>query len=367
MNPFFVSHVIIAKDEELVIERHLRSISGAHKYWDEIVVADTGSTDRTRELAASMGARVVEVPWTHSFSEARNAAIAHADPRADLVVMFDADELLGRNGHLLRGRLEADHHAGKRFFGVTLEWSYNPDGSPHYIQPKFAAFDPRMFRFEHHFHELLVGPYTFENQVKYGDIVLEHRPLRNRQGGERKAVWSRAAEREMADFPDDPRSLFYCAREFHYLGDNARAAETYERYFRTSGDSSIYRMQARELHAKVLSALGRHDEAYRQLLLAIEHTPDRREPYMRLAEFCFARKRWIETAVWCRAALAIAPSPELFLHQTHMAHYRDSPHDLLSIALYNLGDKEEGRRQLELAIGYRPGDARLLANRRWFE
>ncbi len=59
---------------------------------DEIVIADTGSTDTTVELARASGARVIEIPWNNDFSEARNRSLAEV--RADWVLVLDADEVL---------------------------------------------------------------------------------------------------------------------------------------------------------------------------------------------------------------------------------------------------------------------------------
>ena len=59
---------------------------------DEIVIVDTGSTDRTVEIARSFGARVIEQPWTGSFSDARNTSFDAAT--SDWVMYLDADEVL---------------------------------------------------------------------------------------------------------------------------------------------------------------------------------------------------------------------------------------------------------------------------------
>jgi len=58
----------------------------------EIVVADTGSTDNTVEIARTFGARVIEIPWNNDFSEARNRSLAEV--HADWVLVLDADEVL---------------------------------------------------------------------------------------------------------------------------------------------------------------------------------------------------------------------------------------------------------------------------------
>ena len=69
-----------------------RCLESAHSAVDEIVIADTGSTDGSAQIARSYGARVIEVPWEDDFSKARNAALRHG--RCDWVLFLDADELL---------------------------------------------------------------------------------------------------------------------------------------------------------------------------------------------------------------------------------------------------------------------------------
>jgi hypothetical protein len=80
---------LIARNEEQNLPRALRSLSGVA---DEIVLTDTGSTDRTPQIAAEFGARVVRFEWCDDFSAARNFAVDQA--RGDWVLWLDADEEL---------------------------------------------------------------------------------------------------------------------------------------------------------------------------------------------------------------------------------------------------------------------------------
>ena len=59
---------------------------------EEMVLADTGSADQTIEVAEQCGARVVSIPWTNDFAEARNRALAEV--KSDWVLVLDADERL---------------------------------------------------------------------------------------------------------------------------------------------------------------------------------------------------------------------------------------------------------------------------------
>jgi len=84
-----VSLCMITKNEETHLARCLLS---ADVIVDEIIVVDTGSTDRTRDIATVFGARVDEFKWTDDFSAARNVSIAKAS--GDWIFVLDADEVL---------------------------------------------------------------------------------------------------------------------------------------------------------------------------------------------------------------------------------------------------------------------------------
>ncbi|MEV4423192.1 glycosyltransferase [Patulibacter sp. NPDC049589] len=80
---------MIVKDEEAMLGRCLEAV----KDWvDEIVVVDTGSTDRTVEIAREHGARVLHHVWQDDFSAARNVSFDAAT--TDWVLFLDADEVL---------------------------------------------------------------------------------------------------------------------------------------------------------------------------------------------------------------------------------------------------------------------------------
>jgi glycosyltransferase involved in cell wall biosynthesis len=83
------SLTIIARDEAENLPHCLGSVRGI---FDEIVVVDTGSVDRTREIAREHGAKVYEFAWIDDFAAARNAALDHAT--GDYAFWLDADDVI---------------------------------------------------------------------------------------------------------------------------------------------------------------------------------------------------------------------------------------------------------------------------------
>lgn len=103
-----ISLCMIAKDEEAFIEDCLQSVQGLV---DEIVLVDTGSTDRTVEIAQRYGAKVVHHPWRDDFSDARNVSLQHAT--GDWVLWLDADERLDKaSAEAIRNAIRDPQFAG---------------------------------------------------------------------------------------------------------------------------------------------------------------------------------------------------------------------------------------------------------------
>lgn len=84
-----LSLCMIVKNEEVALPKCLESVQNLV---DEIVVLDTGSTDKTPKIAQQFGAKVHYFQWCHNFSTARNEALKYVT--GDWVLVLDADEIL---------------------------------------------------------------------------------------------------------------------------------------------------------------------------------------------------------------------------------------------------------------------------------
>lgn len=84
-----ISLCMIVKNEEAVLKRCLDSIADL---MDEIIIIDTGSKDRTKEIAASYTSKIYDFKWTNDFSAARNFSFSKAG--MNYIYTADADEIL---------------------------------------------------------------------------------------------------------------------------------------------------------------------------------------------------------------------------------------------------------------------------------
>jgi glycosyltransferase involved in cell wall biosynthesis len=103
-----LSICMIVKNEEEALPKCLSNIQGLA---DELIVVDTGSTDRTVEIAQSFGANIHYFAWNDNFSDARNESLKHAT--GDWILWLDADDILPKTHHATIRRLlgQPNNHA----------------------------------------------------------------------------------------------------------------------------------------------------------------------------------------------------------------------------------------------------------------
>ncbi|OOC63746.1 glycosyltransferase [Paenibacillus ihbetae] len=100
-----ISLCMIVKNEERCLERCLNSVQGIV---DEIIIVDTGSTDKTLEIAKRYTDKIYFFEWINDFAQARNFALEHAT--GDYILHLDADEYLYKGSELLKHDLDKAYY-----------------------------------------------------------------------------------------------------------------------------------------------------------------------------------------------------------------------------------------------------------------
>lgn len=339
----------ISKNEDAFVERFCNSARDA----DLILIADTGSTDRTRDLAEQCGASVHEIcitPWR--FDDARNAALSLVPRDVDVCVSLDLDEELQPNWREEIERVWAEDTTRLRYgfdWGAGIVFKYEKIHARH------------GYRWTHPCHEYPI-PYGIEERYADTDMLMViHKPDPTKSRGQYLPL----LEMSIAEDPNDPRNAFYYARELSFHGKWKEAVVECERYLKLpEANWPNERCYAYRVMSRCYSEMGDWEAAMRAARMGVVEAPYTREPWCEIAKLAYQRHQWAECYGAAMSALAVEHRELVYTVDPEV--WGALPHDYASIAAWHLGLKDEARKQLELALQHAPDDARLQANRQYF-
>ncbi|MGD1083200.1 MAG: glycosyltransferase family 2 protein [Verrucomicrobiota bacterium] len=203
-----LSLAMIVKNESRCLARCLQSVRAIA---DEIVLADTGSTDDTTKIAREFGAKISHFQWMDDFAAARNYALART--AGDWILVLDADEWASEN---LADEIPAFARGGAAVGLLKIVSDFRRENQLFRSQCFVARLFPRGARFEGRVHEQLISP--LPRVPLRGD--LWHDGYLELQKADRNMKLLRA---ELERQPDHIYFLFQLAAEHNSLGQPEEA------------------------------------------------------------------------------------------------------------------------------------------------
>ncbi|MBW1850472.1 MAG: glycosyltransferase family 2 protein [Deltaproteobacteria bacterium] len=306
MDQPFISLCMIVKDEETYLQRCLESFEGIY---DELIVVDTGSGDRTVEIAGHFGARVERFEWCNDFAAARNYACGFA--RGEWIFMPDGDEYLGP-AHICEKVVEMLRQAPDHLDKILIEQRSllgNNDVLTILIDRLFR--NRKELSWKYRIHEVLETPGGRTAITR--DFYLNHdNALHSRDNmqisEDREQMYLRALALDARDFPSDPRPAFYLAGTLYGAGRHEEASDAYQRYFGLSeGKEPERRALAFRDAAANANKMGDRDQQRAYLFRSLEHDWRPPEIYAALADLAQAHENRDEAIHWLTTATSCKP------------------------------------------------------------
>lgn len=220
-----LSICMIVKNEERFLGQCLTSVKDIA---DEIIVIDTGSTDRTIEIAREHGAKVGHFEWCDDFAAARNASIAPAT--GDWILVLDADEELSpKEKQNLPALLNRKNVA---LFRLPLIDTHKGEGSQ-CVVPRLFRNIPTI-RFQGCVHEgvygaILQASKEWQMEISVGDLMIFHYGYTPEVTAERNKV-QRNYELLLKALETQPNSIYFNSQLGFELRRMDRIAESFEAY-----------------------------------------------------------------------------------------------------------------------------------------
>ena len=354
-----VSLTMIVRDEQENLPTCLESVRGL---FDEIVVLDTGSKDRTIEIARSAGARVFDFVWVDDFAAARNAALARAT--GDFAFWLDADDLMEppqrKKLETLLARLRRCGETPA--YVVRCKCDPGPDGSGGDTVVDHIRLFPLIegVRWTYRVHEQILPALKRAGvPVQWTDITVRHTGYVDRALRMRKLDrdWRILCE-ELAERPDEPFTLFNLGNIAieRAAWDNALGYLNRSLAASAPTDSIVRKLYA--LIARAHQMLGDFPSALKTCAEGLSLDPEDAELWFRKAVVHRHSGEPVEAETCWRLILTLS-RPQKFASMDQGIYGHLTRRNLAALATER-GDLEEAKRQWQVVLADCPGDAEAL-------
>ncbi|TBL80625.1 glycosyltransferase [Paenibacillus thalictri] len=349
-----ISLCLIVKNEENSLGRCLGSV---HDLVDEIVIVDTGSTDRTKEIAASFNARLFDFEWIHNFAAARNYAFDQAT--MEYIFWLDADDVLEEKDRVLLRELKATPDFD--YDSVTMHYHLSFDASGKVtssLRRNRLVKRSCGFRWHGIVHEYLaVG-----GRIMDSAIAVTHRkdvPHTSRN-------LDIYRNQQKAGVPFSPRDQYYFANELRDHGHYAEAAGMYERFL--SGKQGWVEDNINGCYklADCYAHLEEKEKQLASLLRALTYDKPRAELCCKLGDWFQQAGNWEVAIHWYQTATMLK-LPENSWGAIDHAAWTWLPHLQLCVCYDRLGKRDKAYLHHELCKMHVPDHPSVKFNEAYFQ
>lgn len=233
---------MIAKNEESFLEK---SLSSVRDLVDEIIIIDTGSTDKTKEIAKRFTDKIFDFTWCDDFSAARNESLKHAT--GDWILVLDADETVSAKDHLIIKKLLNDDADAfmvtqRTYTDNQIFLKFVSSQNDNYAESQqYPGWTPakivRLFRnaqgffFSDRVHESILPSIMAKNGIiKEVSFPIHHfSALKDQTVAKRKAdLYKKLGELKLGEDPTDVSAKYEAARRLLMERDYAEAEKLLE-------------------------------------------------------------------------------------------------------------------------------------------
>ncbi|MCY8234498.1 glycosyltransferase family 2 protein [Priestia endophytica] len=349
-----ISLCMIVKNEENSIGRCLETV---YQLVDEINIIDTGSNDRTKEIASKYTNRIYDFEWIYDFSKARNYAFEKATK--DYILWLDADDVFLKEDQ--RKFMTLKMNLDPFVDSVTMKYILATDEYGNVtssLRRNRLVKRSNGFRWIGSVHEYLeVWGNIMNSEVAVTHKSIHHDSDRNLKIYEKKLLTGEEFS---------PRDLYYFANELKDHRQFARAINFYEKFLSTEKgwieDNIAACRNLADCYHEVLDK----ERMIKSLLRSFTYTTPRPEICCRLAHSFIGKNDYHSAIFWYDLATKTEVSQDnCGIQNSFFSTW--IPHIQLCVCYDALGDYEKANHHNELAGTYRPNNPKYLHNKEYLK
>lgn len=348
-----ISLCMIVKNEEDTLANCLNSVKDIV---DEIVIVDTGSNDRTKEIAYSFTDKVYDFEWINDFAAARNFAFSKAT--MDYQLWLDADDIIIEKDKT--AFLDLKKTLSLEIDIVLMKYNYVVDNNNN---PIYSFHRERLLKRLNNYqwndpvHEYI----EYRDNYLISEIAVTHKKIDAFSDRNLKIY----EEQLRKKIPFSPRSLYYYARELRDHNKHIEAIEYFNKFLDTKQSAIGDNINACLEIGKIYKVLGDNDNALKYFFQSFSYDIPRAESCCEIAAIYKVNQDYRKAIYWYEHILTLEIPNDASIIMVDSWNF--VPAIELAVCYYNNGDIEKAVYYNEMAGKFKDKHESVLHNREFFK
>lgn len=342
-----ISLAMIVKNEEAVLERCL---SSCHDLFDEIIIVDTGSADKSKEIAARFTDKVFDFTWINDFAAARNFSFSKAT--SEWIMWLDADDILKEED---KQKIRNLDFSDKQMIISDYEYAHDEYDNSYCTVPRERIVRRSLnLKWEGRIHETI----TLSAQIYKADFKIHHYKKASNSDRNLKIL-----EEIVKENPLNARYVYYLGKEYFDSGLHDKSIPVLNRFvLKIKNGWFEHYYHAHDMLAQAFYIQKNEERFKRHIYKSLQIEDQRAEPYYYMGIYYSDKQQWQKAIFWYESCLRVK-RPSNLLDSFRNDFYTWRPHLQLSLCYNGINDIKKAYEHIEKVLQYRPNDSMGLNNK----
>ncbi len=350
-----ISLCMIVKNEENVISRCLDSVKDLA---DEIIIVDTGSTDRTKEIVSQYTNKIYDFEWVDDFSKARNFSFSKATK--DYILWLDADDVILETDLKKFKNLKEQLDGTIDLYKMKYNYIVDENNNPTLVQVRARLLKrSKNYKWISPIHEVIIPT----GKIEQVDIAITHKKEQVKDVNRNLKIFENMIKN--GEELDDRQEYCY-AKELYCLKRYEEAILCYEKFIKKY--EKEYKLKRSYMYAAILELadcyriVEENEKRLNTLLIILKNEIPGSECCCKIGEIFLENKEYNTAIFWFNQAIQNKKNVEQD-GDANIDYNEFIPYINLCVCYYWLGDIEKSYEYNEMAGKIKPKDQTYLFNK----
>ena len=350
-----ISLCMIVKNEERVLKRCLDSVKDIV---DEIIIVDTGSHDKTKDIAKKYTDKIYDFKWEDDFSKARNFSFSKATK--EYILWLDADDVILNEDKekLLELKSSLDKNVDIVMMKYNIAYDKNGEATYSYNRERLVKRD-KEYKWVSPVHEVIVP----SGNIIFSDIAISHKKEKKTYSKRNLNIFKNMIKKGKEL---DARQQYYYARELYYHSMYYQAIQEFNKFFNRNDGWIENKISACLDMYNCYQALKDEENSLKILFKSFEYDIPRASVCCNIAKHFYLIGNYNTAIFWYDLATKLKPRLETGAFED-LDCYNYIPYLGLCVCYDKLKKYDIAKEYNEKVGKLRPNDEKYLYNKKYFD